>query len=140
MALINCSECSKEISNKAAACPHCGNPVNTSVVFTREKYRETNIEHSPPNIPTGTALIIGGVLLLIFGLIFLIIFFIIGIPSILFGITMLVKGVNMVSGELKATCPYCNKPCKPTKTAINFKCPYCHKLSVRHDDKLKATE
>jgi TM2 domain-containing membrane protein YozV len=27
MALISCAECSKEISDKAAACPHCGAPV-----------------------------------------------------------------------------------------------------------------
>lgn len=27
MALIACSECSKEISDKAATCPHCGAPV-----------------------------------------------------------------------------------------------------------------
>lgn len=26
MALINCSECSREISDKAEACPHCGCP------------------------------------------------------------------------------------------------------------------
>lgn len=26
MALIKCKECQKEISNKAAACPHCGSP------------------------------------------------------------------------------------------------------------------
>lgn len=28
MALINCPECSKEISDKATACPHCGCPIN----------------------------------------------------------------------------------------------------------------
>lgn len=27
MALIACSECGREISDKAAACPHCGNPM-----------------------------------------------------------------------------------------------------------------
>lgn len=27
MALIKCSECEKEISSKAEACPHCGNPM-----------------------------------------------------------------------------------------------------------------
>jgi len=26
MALIKCTECGKEISDKAASCPHCGNP------------------------------------------------------------------------------------------------------------------
>lgn len=28
MALINCPECGKEISDKATSCPHCGNPIN----------------------------------------------------------------------------------------------------------------
>ncbi|MCL4403895.1 zinc-ribbon domain-containing protein [Patescibacteria group bacterium] len=28
MALIKCSECSKEISDKAITCPFCGNPIN----------------------------------------------------------------------------------------------------------------
>ncbi len=27
MAMINCPECGKEISDKAATCPHCGTPV-----------------------------------------------------------------------------------------------------------------
>lgn len=27
MALIDCSECGKEISSNASACPHCGNPM-----------------------------------------------------------------------------------------------------------------
>lgn len=27
MALIKCSECGKEVSDKAATCPNCGNPI-----------------------------------------------------------------------------------------------------------------
>ena len=27
MALIKCRECKKDVSDKAAACPHCGRPV-----------------------------------------------------------------------------------------------------------------
>src|SRR5688572_26286797 len=27
MALIDCAECGKQVSDKAAACPHCGNPM-----------------------------------------------------------------------------------------------------------------
>lgn len=30
MALINCPECNKEISDKAKSCPHCGCPINTN--------------------------------------------------------------------------------------------------------------
>ena len=28
MALIKCEECGKEVSEKAASCPNCGNPIN----------------------------------------------------------------------------------------------------------------
>ena len=35
MALISCPECSKEISDKAQSCPHCGHPINN----TNSKYR-----------------------------------------------------------------------------------------------------
>ncbi len=31
MALINCSECGKEVSDKASACPNCGNPINQNL-------------------------------------------------------------------------------------------------------------
>lgn len=31
MALIKCSECGKEISSKAAACPYCGCPIEATV-------------------------------------------------------------------------------------------------------------
>jgi DNA-directed RNA polymerase subunit RPC12/RpoP len=38
MPLIKCSECSKEISEKATSCPHCGNPIanNTKASVTVE--------------------------------------------------------------------------------------------------------
>ena len=32
MALIKCSECGKEISDKAKVCPNCGNPLEENVV------------------------------------------------------------------------------------------------------------
>ena len=31
MALINCPECGREISDKAVSCPHCGYPINNSI-------------------------------------------------------------------------------------------------------------
>lgn len=54
MALISCPECGKEISDKAVACPHCGNPMNPQVQQTQqEEYlccpkcgsRELHAEH-----------------------------------------------------------------------------------------------
>ncbi len=32
MAMIKCPECGKDISDKAAACPHCGNPMSSAVI------------------------------------------------------------------------------------------------------------
>ncbi len=37
MALINCSECSKEVSDKASICPNCGNPINDIIGVNKEK-------------------------------------------------------------------------------------------------------
>lgn len=37
MALINCPECGKEISDKAASCPNCGNPMNCPTTVSEKK-------------------------------------------------------------------------------------------------------
>ncbi|UAM97740.1 hypothetical protein K8354_15795 [Polaribacter litorisediminis] len=36
MGLINCSECKKEISDKAKSCPSCGNPINQLVEQSKD--------------------------------------------------------------------------------------------------------
>lgn len=38
MALINCPECNKEISDKAASCPNCGCPINSPATSSKEEY------------------------------------------------------------------------------------------------------
>ena len=42
MALINCNECKKEISDKASACPHCGAPVEKVFDETDTQKKETS--------------------------------------------------------------------------------------------------
>lgn len=37
MALIKCSECAKEISDKAEICPSCGNPIHAQAVEVQGK-------------------------------------------------------------------------------------------------------
>lgn len=39
MALINCAECGKEISDKASACPHCGAPIDYEAI-ERKKFEQ----------------------------------------------------------------------------------------------------
>jgi len=45
MALVKCSECSKEISDKATACPFCGNPLSGVVTIqqTNKKWKKWTI-------------------------------------------------------------------------------------------------
>lgn len=44
MALIKCSECGKEVSDKAATCPQCGNPLGkenpSTVVTIQQTYKK----------------------------------------------------------------------------------------------------
>ena len=46
MALINCSECGKEISDKAVTCIHCGNPIYKEKVksMTKKTWEELTQE------------------------------------------------------------------------------------------------
>ncbi|PHM16443.1 MAG: hypothetical protein CJD30_11535 [Sulfuricurvum sp. PD_MW2] len=37
MALINCEECGKEISDKASICPHCGAPVEHEIIAKKQE-------------------------------------------------------------------------------------------------------
>lgn len=46
MALIKCSECGKEISNKADACPTCGNPIHKPAIEGEEKEKIVTIEQT----------------------------------------------------------------------------------------------
>ena len=48
MALINCPECGKEISDAAASCPHCGYPIKgplpKSAFYSKEEIERFEIE------------------------------------------------------------------------------------------------
>jgi hypothetical protein len=56
MALIECPECSREISDKAAACPHCGNPLH---IDTGEGTQLTTTQQTSKTIKTEILISIG---------------------------------------------------------------------------------
>ena len=66
MALINCPECGKEVSDKAGSCPSCGCPLGTTAT-------ETKVEIQAPknnaNIKRFLPLIIGVVIVVIIGIV-----------------------------------------------------------------------
>lgn len=43
MALIDCPECRKTVSDSAASCPNCGFPIDTSVQCPRCKSKNTKV-------------------------------------------------------------------------------------------------
>ena len=46
MSLIKCSECGKEISNRADACPSCGNPIHRAPIENEEGIQKVEIEQT----------------------------------------------------------------------------------------------
>lgn len=58
MALINCPECSKQISDQTNACPHCGYPIRPQQVdpFTNQTQPQATV---PKSYGCGTFIIIG---------------------------------------------------------------------------------
>src|SRR5262245_5004285 len=73
MALINCSECGKQVSDRAASCPNCGNPIAQIAGPTPTATRATQVytEESKPVTTQQTGKgpkvvqLIGGVLILL---------------------------------------------------------------------------
>lgn len=47
MALIKCPECEREISDKAASCPHCGMPIGTAAIGSEPKVHGHDIKKAP---------------------------------------------------------------------------------------------
>ena len=48
MALINCPECGKEISEKAGSCPNCGCPLNTIEKAVEESKKTDGVHYARP--------------------------------------------------------------------------------------------
>lgn len=48
MALINCPECGKEISEKAGSCPNCGCPLNTIEKVVEESKKTDGVHYARP--------------------------------------------------------------------------------------------
>lgn len=66
MALINCPECGKEVSDKAGSCPSCGCPLGTTATETKV---ETQVPKNNVNIKKFLPLIIGVVIVVIIGIV-----------------------------------------------------------------------
>lgn len=66
MALVKCPDCSKEVSDQAPACIHCGRPLKQAVQPGSAKAVEKGVQRSRFRYEAGTAI---GSLGVIFGII-----------------------------------------------------------------------
>lgn len=71
MALIKCSECGHDVSDKAAICPNCGCPVKISTQGPTQEGSQTK-ERNLPAIPKEKLLLVGGIIVavIVLGLLF----------------------------------------------------------------------
>ena len=51
MALITCNECGQMVSDKASACPHCGNPISTNYVAEDLPQQNQQTQNSSSGTP-----------------------------------------------------------------------------------------
>lgn len=63
MALINCQECQKKISDRAANCPHCGCPLIQSNNAVQQTKKFTHTQIAIISIISVAVLIFGGVMI-----------------------------------------------------------------------------
>lgn len=135
MALMNCPECGKEISDKAEFCPSCGYVLVKSEL---PKIRKSELGAAEKKPSLGKAYIFCGICVIIFGIFTVAI--IIGIFAILGGIGLIVAGSGMISGMQKGLCPYCKNEVSVPIREKTFKCPHCKKTSTHNDNYLETIE
>lgn len=127
MALINCPECGKEISDAALSCPHCGYAINR----LGRSFQKTELAPvSPLNRIAGICMIVLGIVSIPITLAMGFILIISSFMFIGFGIYLL--------GAHPGTCPYCGK--KVEVFGTNCKCPHCQKVSVKNENYLEPVD
>jgi hypothetical protein len=142
MASIKCTECGREVSNKAATCPACGCPLQgedttASAISPAPKVGRTVIIRKEKQTGLGIFMVLLGIVFTITGIATLVLPFI-GLICLFSGIGLIGWGANKLKGELEGTCPHCSKSVPITATQVSAKCVICKKRSVRNGDYLDA--
>lgn len=131
MALIQCPECGKEISDQAASCPNCGYAINTAPKVIR-----TELGPVERSAGAGTMWICAGVITLLMGL--FLISAIIGIFMIIGSFGMIGYGSSRKKGMQKGKCPYCGNEITVVVGNKTHKCTHCKKIMNQTADHLET--
>ena len=135
MALMQCPECSKEISDNAESCPSCGYTLTKNELT---KIRKSDLSEVKKNSALGTLYIIVGVIVILVGIPLITV--IIGIFAIVGGFLFIALGMNNLSGTQTGNCPYCNHSITVGAKAATYKCPHCKKISTKKSYRLETID
>ena len=95
MALIKCSECGKEISDKATVCPICGNPILKDEVEIKPTLQEEKVNKATDKLETGT----WAKGKLVIGIVSMFLFILISFQSCAAGLSNAIEGNASISGS-----------------------------------------
>jgi DNA-directed RNA polymerase subunit RPC12/RpoP len=108
MPIINCRECSKEISDQAVACPHCGAPLASQPAAAPNAMAcpHCNIALIPITRPVSVSLAgFFGICFVLIGILFLLFNLVAGVITIILGVAI----SNFFRGKQTImTCPKCH--------------------------------
>ena len=153
MALIKCTECSKEISDKAVSCPSCGYNPPQDITIVETNIKRTEIGEKAKaffvrNIIIGSIVILLGAFFLVWAIAVL--------PSLISGdggtgsiiivlilfllaVVFLTRGITEIAnGYRHAICPYCGNKALIARKNKNLVCEACNKTSVRKGNYLET--
>jgi predicted amidophosphoribosyltransferase len=146
MALINCPECGKEISDQAAICIQCGHPIaakNAAISPSAPKpvdKRKSHIGTLQQSSAGGAVFIVLGFASLFATLFAFIVFPLFGILAALGTLILFVVGRNMKNGTYDLTCPCCGAVERGVPSSfMQFTCKQCKRTSRRNGDYIEET-
>lgn len=137
MALIECPECKKMISDTASSCPNCG----YTLVSQKANTNEPNIEpielgEMKKDVGTGIVMIVVGLIVALFSLLFIVA--VVTIFSLIGGIALVVIGFTRITGYYEVECPYCGQKNNLMEGSESYKCTKCKKRLIRDGKFLKV--
>lgn len=157
MALIQCPECGKDISDAATSCPHCGYPIAQKAADSMQQQpdpasreviadavkdvfnTETPLGEVKKNPTAGIVLICAGIVTMFLAVVTFFIFFLGGIFFFIVALFLFAGASNCLGGSQPGTCPYCNNAVSVVGKGDTFKCPKCKKISARTATHLRKT-
>ena len=135
MALMNCPECGKEVSDQAYSCPHCGYVVasSSSPVQSGTPIKPTLVGPQNRQVFLGSTGTVVGMLMIGAGILLAFVLLPLGIVIAAVGAVLLTKANAAAVGTHDIVCPYCKTPGTIETPAQSYRCPACSKKSVKRD-------